>query len=94
MHHDPERPGESIEGSRECPSCTRPAPIGHFDLAVRRPEGGERQFFGLRAALCGPCGRLVLDRETALVYGIDELDIASAIGSDRYLRPAGWAGLG
>ena len=74
---------------RICPTCSARTSADRFDLAVRRPEGGERHFFGLLATLCRTCRRFLVDPEAALLYGIEELAIASAIQSDSCLRGRG-----
>jgi hypothetical protein len=76
----------ATEPESTCRTCERESVAGSFDLAVRQPDGGERHFFGLPAALCSWCGRFRVDAEALLLYGIEEADIASAIGSDRPLH--------
>ncbi|HYM84823.1 MAG TPA: hypothetical protein VEY67_11800 [Candidatus Dormibacteraeota bacterium] len=78
--------------ARSCPTCGEDGPVARFDVAVRREEGGERHFFGLLAMLCRSCGRFLLDPDAVTLYGIGELDIASAIMTDRYLRLISGAG--
>jgi hypothetical protein len=72
-------------GFRTCPSCGGHAPISSFDLAVTT-GGDERSFFGVPAAACRACGRLVLDRELELLFGITVADVVGAIQSDTCLR--------
>ena len=46
---------------RICPTCSTRTSADRFDLAVRRPDGGERHFFGLLATLCRTCRRFLVD---------------------------------
>ena len=75
------------ERFRRCPSCARPAPVGRFDLTVAS-NGDERHFFGLAAAVCRACRRLVLDADATRLFRIDPADVLAAIQSDSCLTEA------
>ncbi len=76
---------EGMQGARCCPRCSEAARAGFFDISVRGQDGHERQFFGLRAALCRSCRRLLLEGDLLRLLWIDEAEIAFGIESDRYL---------
>ena len=68
-------------GLRTCPACARPVQPGTFDFTVGG-DGEERHFFGLEAAVCRRCDRLVLDADTTRLFRIDPDAIRAAIASD------------
>lgn len=70
-----------------CPICARPASVGRFDLTVAS-NADERHFFGLPAAVCRACCRLLLDADAATLFGIGPTDVLAAIQSDSCLTEA------
>jgi hypothetical protein len=68
-----------------CPSCAEPARFRPFDLAVRDRGHHERLFFGVPAAACAGCGRLVIDAHIARVLEFHPADVSMAVLSDRVL---------
>lgn len=76
--------------SGRCPVCTGHRRFSLFDLAVRRAgEVREALFFGIPAALCSICGDFRVEPEVAMIDGIDDRDVVSAIMSDAELGTAG-----
>lgn len=75
----------SPDGFQPCPFCGDPARSGRFDLTVLGDQGEERLFFGVPAAICGICGRLVLDADALRLFGFEPADLLGAIESDSRL---------
>ncbi len=68
-----------------CASCGDRTAVSSFDLTVADDQGVERHFFGVPAAVCRTCGRLVLDQDVERLYRIGAGEVLGGIVSDRCL---------
>jgi hypothetical protein len=83
--HPDRRTDRRGRARQRCASCGRFQGAGRFDATFRRPDGSERDFFGLPAWVCRPCGQLTFDGELLSLHNLIADRCVSAIGSDATL---------